>query len=159
MSESVIEVQIRAVFPTTGGCAVFLGDDAKVFVIYIDQTVGAAISMAMRGIPAKRPQTHDLIGDILRGVGAEVRRVVINDFDDGVYYARLILEIDNEFQQRKIIEIDARPSDSIAIAVGAGAPVYVARHVWDEADDMSDVLEKIEAEEGDSDRTGEEEPP
>ncbi len=144
MPHASVHVQVRAVVPTSGGCAIFLGNDDKVFVIYVDQSVGAAINMAMRKTPRERPQTHDLIGDILTAVGGEVTRIVINDFDDGVFFARLILEIENEFEERKIMEIDARPSDSIALAVAADAPIFVTEKVWDGADDMSEILRKME---------------
>lgn len=143
-SQPVVETQVRAVLPTSGGCAVFIGNEEKTFVIYVDQSVGAAITAAMRNIPRQRPQTHDLIADILAATGAEVKRIVINDFNDGVYFARLIFEIENEVAEKKIVEIDCRPSDAIAVALAHDAPVLVARPVWDEAEDMSDVLQKME---------------
>jgi uncharacterized protein len=65
MSKPVVEVQVRAVVPTTGGCAVFVGNDEKVFVIYVDQTVGQAITMFMRGAQKERPITHDHKANIL----------------------------------------------------------------------------------------------
>lgn len=144
MSQSVVEVHVRAVFPTSGGCGVFLGNDEKVFVIYVDQKVGAAISMFMRSVQKERPQTHDLIANMLTALGAVVDRVVINDFRERVYYARLILTAENELHERKVVEIDARPSDSIAIAVQQGAPIYVSGQVWEGVEDMADVLEKME---------------
>ncbi|CAN5245662.1 hypothetical protein BH23VER1_BH23VER1_09120 [soil metagenome] len=144
MPHASVQAQVRAVVPTSGGCAIFLGNDDKVFVIYVDQSVGAAINLAMRKTPRERPQTHDLIGDILTAVGAKVSRIVINDFDDGVFFARLILEIENELEERKIMEIDARPSDSIALAVAADAPIFVSQNVWDGADDMTEILRKME---------------
>src|SRR6266478_869233 len=61
MNKTVIEVQVRAVLPTSGGCAVFLGNNDKVFIIYVDQTVGSAITMFMREISKERPLTHDLM--------------------------------------------------------------------------------------------------
>ncbi|NNE94315.1 MAG: bifunctional nuclease family protein [Verrucomicrobiales bacterium] len=144
MESSVVEVQVRAVLPTSAGSAVFLGNEEKVFVIYVDQFVGSAITMFIHGTPKPRPQTHDLLADILTSLGAHVQRVVINDFNDGVYFARLIIEAENELEDRKIIEIDARPSDSIALAVQQEAPVYIAGTVWEEVEDMSVVLQKME---------------
>ncbi len=141
----VIEVNVRAVLPTSGGCAVFLGNDDKVFVIYVDTMVGAAISMFMRGTPKERPQTHDLIGCILMGLGAKVERVVVNDFREKVYYARMILSVENEISEKKVVEIDARPSDGIAMAIQQHAPIYIAEQVWETVEDMSDVLRKMEA--------------
>ncbi len=158
MSNSeVLEIEVRAVLPTSGGCAVFLGTDEKVFVIYVDQTVGAAITMFMRSTPKPRPQTHDLIADILMALGAKVERVVINDFNDGVYYARLIISSENELHEKKIVELDARPSDSMAMAIQQEAPLYITRDVWDEVEDMSEVLRKMEERgfEGDDEVSGE----
>jgi bifunctional DNase/RNase len=101
--------------------------------------------MFLLGTPKPRPQTHDLFADVLTGLGAHVSRIVISDFADTVYYARMIVEAENEImEKKKIIEIDARPSDSIALAVQQEAPIYVARHVWDGVEDMSIVLKKME---------------
>ncbi|RYD37893.1 MAG: bifunctional nuclease family protein [Verrucomicrobiaceae bacterium] len=141
----VVQVEVKAVLPTSGGCAVFLGNARKIFVIYIDHSVGLAITLAMRQEPKERPQTHDLIGSILAGLGARVQRVVINHFKDGVYYARLILEAENELHARKILELDARPSDSLALAVQAKAPVYITREVWDSVEDMTAMYQKMES--------------
>lgn len=141
----VVQVEVKAVLPTSGGCAVFLGNARKIFVIYIDHSVGLAITLAMRQEPKERPQTHDLIGSIMAGLGAKVQRVVINHFKDGVYYARLILEAENELHARKILELDARPSDSIALAVQGKAPIYITREVWDGVEDMTAMYQKMES--------------
>ena len=119
MKNAVVEVQLKATLPTNGGCAVFLGNDDKVFVIYVDQMVGAAIMMFLKEITKERPQTHDLFGHALSALGAKVQRVVINDFNDGVFFGRLIPAAENELTEKKIIEIDARPSECIAMATQA----------------------------------------
>lgn len=144
MEKSVVEVEVKNVLATSAGSAVFLGNDEKVFVIYVDHSVGSAINMFLHGTPKPRPQTHDLFADVLLALGARVERVVINDFSDTVYFARLIIGAENELHSRKILEIDARPSDSIALAVQAEAPIFVAQHVWDAVEDMSIVLKKME---------------
>jgi bifunctional DNase/RNase len=144
MSKTVVQVQVRAVLPTKEGCAVFLGNAEKVFVIYVDQTVGAAITMFMRETPKERPLTHDLLANVMMALGAKVDRVIINELKNATYFARLIVSAENELQQRKIIEIDARPSDCIAMATQQKASIYISREVWDEVDDMSEVLKKME---------------
>ena len=144
MNKTVIEVQVRAVLPTSGGCAVFLGNNDKVFIIYVDQTVGSAITMFMRDVSKERPLTHDLMGHLMTALGAKVERVIINDLKNATYYARMIIRAENELQQKKIIELDGRPSDCIAMATQQKAPMYVSQEVWDEVDDMSDVLRKME---------------
>ena len=150
----VVEVQVRAVLPTSAGRAVFIGNDEKTFVIYVDESVGQAITMFMSHTPIERPLTHDLMGHLMTALGAHVERVIINDLKSSTYYARLIVVAENELQQRKIIELDARPSDCIALATAQKAPVYVSREVWDEVEDMSDVLRKM-AESGSAEIGGE----
>ena len=144
MSKEVIPVQVRAVLPVNSGRAVFVGNASKVFVIYVDESVGTAIAMFLSQTPKDRPQTHDLIGHILTALGAKVDRVIINDLVSETYFARIILSAENELLSRKIIELDARPSDSIAIAIQQGAPIYVTQDVWDEVEDRSDVLRSLE---------------
>ncbi len=149
MNKSVIPVQIRALIPTEAGCAVFIGNEEKVFVIYVDQTVGAAIGMFLSGAGKERPLTHDLLALVLAALGAKVERVVINDIKNGIYFGRLILSAENELQQRKIIELDARPSDCMAMAAQQKAPLYVSEIVWNEVEDMSELLERLQENESD----------
>jgi bifunctional DNase/RNase len=143
-SKSVVEVQVRAVLPFNSGRAVFVGNDEKVFVIYVDESVGAAITMFMNDTPKERPLTHDLMGHLLAAVGARVERVIINDLKSETYFARLIISAENELFEKKIIELDGRPSDCLAMAIQQRAPVYVSRDVWDEVEDRSDVLRNLE---------------
>jgi uncharacterized protein len=155
MSKRVVEVQVKAVLPTTAGRAVFVGNDEKTFVIYVDESVGAAITMFINNTSKERPLTHDLMGHLMTAVGAKVERIIINDLKSSTYFARLIVSAENELQQRKIIELDARPSDCIALATQQKAPIYVSQEVWDEVEDMSDVLQKMS--EGGTEESEEEE--
>jgi len=91
MDNSVVAVSVKGVMPTSNGCAVFLGNDAKTFVIYMDRSIGEAIQRAVNGEQSERPMTHDLMVTLLDGLGAEVERVVINAVDDGTFFARLIV--------------------------------------------------------------------
>lgn len=144
MNNQVREAQVKAVLPLEGSFAVFLGTDEKTFVIYVDEPVGTAISMFMRGISKERPLTHDLLASVLMAFGGKVERVVINDVEGSVFYARLIISAENQLGARKVIELDARPSDSIAMAMQQGAPVYVADKVWEAVEDVSEALEQVE---------------
>lgn len=147
MKNEVAEVQVKGVLPTTNGCAVFVGNDEKTFVIYVDHSVGAAITMFLRNTPKERPLTHDLIGHIFTGLGISVERVIINDLKNSTYFARLILRAENELG-KKILEIDARPSDCIALAVLQKSPIYVANKVFSAVEDMSEVLKRMNEEGG-----------
>jgi bifunctional DNase/RNase len=144
MSKPVLEVRVRAVMPAANGSAIFLESGPKMMVIYVDPSVAAAITMFMRKTPKDRPLTHDLMVHLLTALGARVDRVIINDVKSGTFFARLILSAENEVLQRKIVEIDARPSDCIALATAAGAPIYVSQDVWDEVEDMSDTFRQLE---------------
>lgn len=141
-SSAVLPVAVKGIMPTANGCAVFLGDDAKTFVIYVDHAVGNAIQMTLNGEKKERPLTHDLIGHILVGLGANLEHVVINDVNEGTFFARILLRMKNELGQ-KIVEIDARPSDSIVLALAHGRPVLVAKKVYDAVEDMSEILERV----------------
>jgi bifunctional DNase/RNase len=142
MDNQVVPVLVKGVMPTSSGCAVFLGNDAKTFVIYVDQGIGDAIQRAVDGEQAERPLTHDLMITMLDGLGAEVERVIINHVDKGTFFARLILSMENELGH-KIIELDARPSDSMILALTAGKPIFVAQTVIDAVDDMTEILARI----------------
>ena len=142
MKDGVVPIQVLGVVPTPRGCAIFVGNSDKTFTIYVETTVGQAIAMFMQGTPKERPLTHDMIGHILKGLDVTIQRVVINDLKNGTYFARLILKQENELGQ-KIIEIDARPSDCLALAVHAKSPIFVARKVFEEVEDMSEVLKKL----------------
>ena len=139
----LVQVEPIALMPTPAGCAVFLGDGKKAIVFYIDLAIGTSINAELAGQTPPRPLTHDLFVHTLEGFGAKVSRAVIHEVDDEIYYARLILEAENEIMDRKIVELDARPSDCIALAVRVGAPIYVVSEVWEGLADMSETLEEM----------------
>lgn len=142
MKNDLVEVSVKTVMPTANGCAVFLGAGGKHFVIYVDHFVGSVMQMAIEGAKKERPLTHDLIGHILLGLGATIERVLINDSKEGTFFARLFLRMENELG-KKVIEIDARPSDSIVLAIQHSRPIHVARAVFDSAEDMTELLEHL----------------
>ena len=147
----LVQVEPVALMPTQAGCAVFLGDGAKAIVFYIDPCVGSSINASLSGQLPPRPLTHDLYLLTLEAFGAKVSRAVIVSMDNEVYFARLILEAENEIMQRKIIELDARPSDCLALAVRCGAPFYVVRELWERLEDMSSVLAEMRDKSGEDD--------
>ncbi|MDR1010291.1 MAG: bifunctional nuclease family protein [Opitutaceae bacterium] len=142
MKNDAIEVSVKTVIPTANGCAVFLGAGGKHFVIYVDHFIGSVMQMAIDGVKKERPLTHDLIGHILLGLGAGIERVLINDAKEGTFFARLFLHMENELG-KKVLEIDARPSDSIVLAIQHSRPIYVTRAVFDAAEDMTELLEHL----------------
>ena len=144
MKNDVVPIQIRGILPANSGCAIFVGNDEKVFVINVEPTMGAVIGMFLRETPKERPLTHDLITRIFQGFNITLERVVITELKNSTYFARLILQEHNELNTaRKIVEIDARPSDCLALATAQKRPIYVAHSLFDQVEDMSEVLERI----------------
>jgi bifunctional DNase/RNase len=130
------------VIPTQSGTAVFLVLDSKTIVIQVDPQVGEALLSAIQGKSAERPLTHDLMLHLLQGVDSHVEHAVISDVKDGVFFARIVLRMDGPVA-RKLAEVDARPSDSLVLAVKAKAPVFVAASVVASCDDMAEALARL----------------
>lgn len=142
MSNDVVPVEIRELFQTPNGCAIFIGNAEKVFVIQVEQMMGQVIAMFLRDTPKDRPLTHDLILSLLRGFSITIERVVITELKNSTYYARLILQEQNELG-RKLVEIDSRPSDCLALAVALKRPLFVAAALFAQLEDMSETLQRI----------------
>lgn len=142
MKSDVVPVQIRGILPANSGCAIFIGNDDKVFVIQVEHNMGAVIGMFLRDTPKERPLTHDLISSIFQCLSVTVERVVVTELKNNTYYARIILQQENELG-RKIVEIDARPSDCIALAIAQKRPIYVSSQLFEQVEDMSEVLDRI----------------
>jgi hypothetical protein len=142
MKNEVVPVQIRGILPANTGCAIFVGNDEKVFVIQVEHNMGAVIGMFLKDQPKERPLTHDLINSIFKGFDITIDRAVITDLKNSTYYARLFLEMQNELG-RKIVELDARPSDCLALASAQKKPLFVSAALFAQVEDMSKWLEEI----------------
>ena len=97
------------------------------FPIVIGSTEALAIDRRLKGMPTPRPQTHELLSDVIEKLGGKLERIVINDLQDHTFFARLVIR-----HNGKIVEIDSRPSDAIALGVAHNVPVFVADHVMNE---------------------------
>lgn len=142
MADTLIPVRIVGLMPAESGMAIFLGNDEKTFSIHVEQGVGSTIAMLLKGEKRERPLTHDLIDLIFRAFNISVERIVINDLRSDTYFARLTLRAENEVH-RKITEIDARPSDCLAIALETQKQILVSSKVWNQVSDLTPYLEKM----------------
>jgi bifunctional DNase/RNase len=142
MKTNIVPISIKAIIPTTNGSAVFLRERQKIFVLYVDKEIGKTMQMALDKVELERPLSHNLMSHMLDGLGAEVERVIINDVDNGTFFARLIISMENELGH-KIVEIDSRPSDSIILALLTEKPIYASDTVINKVDDMSEIYQKI----------------
>ncbi len=117
-------------------------DDEKFFLpIWVGIFEANAIALQLENITTPRPMTHDLLRNMIAELNARVIRIVINDLRDSTFFAQIRLAIGAGTD--RTLEVDARPSDAIALALRTEAPIFVAQSVLDQA-------QTITPEEGDS---------
>ncbi|MBE0447097.1 MAG: bifunctional nuclease family protein [Actinobacteria bacterium] len=109
--------------------------------IWIGQFEATAILMEVQGIHPSRPLTHDLLKTIVDTLNAQITRIVINDLKEGTFYAQIHLSM-NSSQ----LQIDARPSDAIALAVRSNVPIFAHESVLEQAAIFSEPGEEEEVE-------------
>lgn len=133
----MIEVRLLAVTKTphdSGGALVLLEADGRILPILVGIPEAVSIQMAQMGEKPVRPLTHDLICNLLAGLRARLQSVAIYKLENETFFAHLNIEQKNaEGQIEQILKIDARPSDSIAIALRVGCPIFVAEEVMEVA--------------------------
>jgi bifunctional DNase/RNase len=121
--DAMVEVRVvhLGIDPATNSPVVILKETEgeRVLPIWIGPAEASAIALELQGVKYVRPLTHDLVKQIIVGLGANLRRVLITQVKDNTYYAELHLYRDNH-----VIQIDARPSDSIAVALRLKAPIF-----------------------------------
>jgi bifunctional DNase/RNase len=96
--------------------------------ILIGMTESLAIDRRLKGLQTPRPMTHDLLQNLLEEMGCDLERIVISDLRDHTFFATLVIRCNGQ-----VIELDARPSDAIALGVGNRTPIFVEGHVLEEA--------------------------
>ena len=121
-------------------------DSNKFLPIWIGHPEAAAILMKLQGASTPRPMTHDLLSDMLGELDATCTRVAVTELRENTFYASITLAING-----RELEIDSRPSDALALAVRAGAPIFAAEDVIEESaiefehdvEDTEEVVEKF----------------
>lgn len=135
LAVDVIRVDVEGVFvsPESMAPVVVLAEraGARTLPIWVGFLEAEAIRRNLDGERQRRPMTHDLLGEAVRSLGGEVRRIVVTHLDAGTYFARVDLRTPAD-----TLSLDARPSDAIALALGTGAPIFVSRAVLDEAGEV-----------------------
>lgn len=130
MFSELIQLSFDKIMQTRAYTVVVLTAQDKSFAIYTDPSIGKMLQLFLTEVQTPRPLTHELIDKIFEGMDIRVKQVVIYDVQDTVYYARLFLEQDMG-DIRHIVEIDARPSDCLILALMNNAPVYCTKEVLD----------------------------
>jgi bifunctional DNase/RNase len=113
-------------------------DGERVLPIWIGPAEASAIAMELAGVKFSRPLTHDLLKQVITGLGGELRRVMITQVKDNTYFAELHLHRNDH-----VIQIDARPSDSIALALRLSAPIFTRKELLE-----ASSVENVEPSEG-----------
>lgn len=126
--EGYAEVAVKDVRISEGGGLVLLGENAsnEVLPIYISAEQARDIARALHKIPSERPLAHDLLASILDSAGMRLSYVSIDRLEGGTYYATIVA------RNGETKKIDARPSDSIILALKSGIPIYVHRQLMQE---------------------------
>lgn len=103
-------------------------EGSRVLPIWIGPAEASAIAMELQGVKAARPMTHDLLKQVIVGLGGELRRVLISAVRENTYFAELLIQ-----REDHVFQVDARPSDSIALALRLCAPIFASDQLLDES--------------------------
>ncbi len=117
--------------PSSGGAYALILTEARGsrrLPIIIGSSEAQAIALELENIKPPRPMTHDLLKNVILNFDSTLKEVVINDLTEGTFYARMVFERGDQ-----LYEVDARPSDAIALAVRFGCPIYTSEKVLNEA--------------------------
>lgn len=104
-------------------------EDGRSFPIVIGLPEAHAIERRLKGIQIKRPQTHDLLMNVIEALGGKIESIVINDLADHTFFAVLNVRAGSG----AVVKIDSRPSDAIALGIASNVPIFVEDHVLDAA--------------------------
>lgn len=139
MSPEMIQVQVEKIsfYPPSKGYAILLKEmmGERFLPVIVGSFEAQSIALALEDVQMPRPMTHDLFCNILTDLSIEVSEVVISELLEGTFYSKISL-----VSQVGTTDIDARPSDAIALALRVGAPIYASERVMEEAS-VQEVVE------------------
>ncbi len=128
MLKELLQLTFDKIMQTRSYTVIVLGTPEKRFAIYTEPNIGKTIQMYLTGVETQRPLTHELMNGIFKGFNIRVKQVIIIDVEDTVYFSRLYLELEQD-EIRQIVEIDARPSDCILLALMNNVPIFCTREM------------------------------
>ena len=132
-----VEMTIKGLMidPVSNMPIIILKNDegTTVLPIWVGIFEANAIAMQLEEVVSPRPMTHDLLKNVIEGLQAEVKRVVITDLKENTFFATIHLD-----REGKDLSIDARPSDAMALALRVAAPIFVERQVLDKSESSGD---------------------
>lgn len=126
----LLEAEVWTVARTDKGNAVLVRplNSDLVVPIFIGQLEAQSILIGLGSVPMPRPLTHDLFGNLLSTLSAELQRIEITELREGTFYSHLVIQ-----HGKQDLQVDARPSDAISLAVRAGCPVFIDEQIVQDA--------------------------
>lgn len=115
------------------------GERGRSLSIWVGEFEAESIARAMDNQPSPRPNPHDLLKNVLDRIHGQVRRTLVTELREGTYFAVIELEL-----RGRTVRLDARPSDAIAVALRAGAPLFVSDSLFEPADQIPDDENSLE---------------
>ncbi len=141
MKIATTEVELKQVVTTPSGTGLFLGNNEKTFIMYVDLLMGEQIQFVFSKQAPKRPLTFDFIKYIFFGFNISVQSIVIYDIKDNVFFARIVCR--QKGVPDRLVEMDVRPSDAILLSLTMQKPIKVDPELWVGLTDVSDVLKSF----------------
>jgi bifunctional DNase/RNase len=132
-----VDAHVMQVVTLPEGAAVLLLDETTMTVlpIFIGGTEAASIDLRMRHAPPQRPLTHDLLDAVMKKLHGTLVKVQVDELRDGIYFGSVFIR-----SERRVIRLDSRPSDALALAIGNHVPIYVAKKVFAESGIQKDEI-------------------
>lgn len=137
MLTELIQLSFDKIMQTNTYTVIVLSAEGKRFAIYTEPNIGRILQMYLTDTERQRPLTYDLIDSIFSGLDIRLKQTVIYDVQDTIYFCKLFLEQDR-IDFTHILEIDARPSDCITLALMNDVPVFCTREVFDKTISIED---------------------
>ena len=129
----LVPITFNKIMQSKAYTVIILGNEVKQFAIYTDPLVGRNLQILLTKESQPRPYTHNLMDAIFQGFEIRLKQVVINRIEDTIYFSRLFLEQQKGDEIKEILEIDARPSDCLTLAVMHDTPIYIKKDVFESA--------------------------
>ncbi len=132
MTTTLIPIKIKKIMRQPSYTSMVVGTEEKSFAIYAAPHVGKNIQECLSDGPLKRPYTYDLLSNMCAHLDIKILQVVLSDVEEGIYSARLFVEQKKE-ELTHILEIDARPSDCLILAIKEEIPILCTQELLDKA--------------------------
>lgn len=129
-------------FDMIDSSAIFIECEGKTILIQTEAGIGERLQNAQEKKRGERPKTHELLADLCTALGVKVAHVAFTDVKDNIFFTVISLEMENELG-KKYIELDARPSDALALALAEHAPILISKKMLQRCKDATTLLKRL----------------